>query len=94
MLFMVIETFRAGNPLPAYRHLRDQGRGLPAGLEYIDSWVTADLRRGFQLMRTDDAALLQHWVLHWQDAGIDFEIIPVVPSMDTRELAAPFIDKP
>jgi hypothetical protein len=93
MLFMVIETFRNGNALPAYRHLRDKGRGLPDGLEYVDSWVTADMRKCFQLMRTKDAALLQQWVLHWQDAGIDFEIIPVVPSMDTREVAAPFIDR-
>ena len=93
MLFMVIETFREGNPLPAYRHLRDHGRGLPEGLAYVDSWITADLRTCFQLMRTSDAALLQQWVLHWQDAGIDFEIVPVVHSADTREVAAPLLDK-
>ncbi|MCC7283738.1 MAG: DUF3303 family protein [Acetobacteraceae bacterium] len=93
MLFMVMETFRDGNPLPAYRHLRDQGRGLPDGLEYVDSWITADLRTCFQLMRTKDASLLQQWVLHWQDAGIEFQIVPVVHSSDTREVAAPFLDR-
>jgi hypothetical protein len=93
MLFMVIETFPAGNPLPAYRHLRDKGRGLPDGLEYIDSWITADFRRCYQLMRTTDASLLQQWVLHWQDAGMAFEIVPVVHSSDTRETVAPFLDR-
>ena len=44
-------------------------------------------------MRTKDAALLQQWVLHWQDAGIDFQIVPVVHSADTREVAAPLLDK-
>ncbi len=70
MLFMVIETFPAGAVLPIYRHLNTQGRGLPDGVEYIDSWITADFRRCFQLMRTDNVALLQRWVLHWEGLGV------------------------
>jgi hypothetical protein len=39
MLFMVIERFRDDDMLPVYRKIRDAGRLLPDGLEYVDSWV-------------------------------------------------------
>lgn len=93
MLFMVIESFPPGGALPAYRHLRDKGRGLPDGVEYVDSWISADMRRCFQLMRTRDVALLQSWVMHWEGTGVAMEIVPVAHSSDTREAAAPFLDK-
>lgn len=93
MLFMVIETFPPGGVVPVYRRLRDQGRGLPPGVDYVDSWITADLRRCFQLMRTQDVAALQAWVLHWEGLGVAMEILPVVHSSDTREAVAPFLDR-
>lgn len=86
MLFMVIETFKDGDMVPIYAHLRDKGRGLPEGLEYVDSWISADMRRCFQLMRTDDPLKLQEWVLHWRGLGAEFEFVPVVPAKDTRAL--------
>jgi len=92
MLFMVIEHFKDRDALPIYRRARDQGRGLPAGLEYVDSWIEPNFDRCFQLMRCDDARLLQQWVLHWRDLAT-FEIVPVVPSKETREVVAPFLDK-
>lgn len=36
MLFMVIERFRDNDMLPIYQRLRDQGRSIPEGLEYIE----------------------------------------------------------
>jgi hypothetical protein len=36
MLFMVIERFADNDMVPVYQRLRDQGRGLPEGLEYLD----------------------------------------------------------
>ena len=39
MLFMVIERFRDGDPLPVCRRLRESVRMLPEGLKYVDSWV-------------------------------------------------------
>ena len=51
MLFMVIERFRDHDMVPIYRHLRDKGRKLPDGLEYIDSWIEPNFSRCFQLMR-------------------------------------------
>ena len=93
MLFMVVESFENGDPLPAYRRLREAGRSLPDGLTYVDSWVEAGFGRCFQLMECADARLLQQWVLSWRGAGVRFEIIPVVPSVETRQVVAPFLDK-
>jgi hypothetical protein len=86
MLFMVIETFPEGDMVPVYAHMREKGRGLPEGVEYVDSWISADMRRCFQLMRTDDPLKLQEWVLHWRGLGVGFEFVPVVPAKDTRAL--------
>ena len=93
MLFMIIERFRDDDMLPIYKRVRDAGRGLPEGLQYIDSWIEPNFSRCFQLMQCDDARLLQQWVLHWRGSGATFEIVPVVPSKDTREVVAPFLDK-
>ncbi len=93
MLFMVIERFRDNDMLPAYRRVRDEGRGLPDGLKYVDSWVEPNFSRCFQLMECDDLRLLQTWVLHWRGTGTTFEIVPVVASKETREVVAPHLDK-
>src|SRR5580704_15370399 len=81
MLFMVIETF-GHNPKAVYRRFREKGRQMPDGLEFVDSWVTADFSRCFQRMRCDDATLLQRWVAEWCDLG-GFEIVPVVSGRET-----------
>lgn len=88
MLFMVIECFKERNPTPIYARLREQGRALPDGLRYVDSWVEANFARCFQLVECDDAALLQRWVLQWRDL-VEFEIVPVSPSQAVRELFPP-----
>ncbi len=91
MLFMVIERFRDNDMIPVYRRVRDAGRMLPEGLLYIDSWIEPSFARCFQLMECSDLRLLQEWVLQWRGCGVEFEIVPVVPSKDTREVVAPHI---
>jgi hypothetical protein len=91
MLFMVIERFRDDDMIPVYEHLRDKGRQLPDGLEYIDSWVEPNFSRCFQLMECSDARLLQEWVLQWRGLGVTFEFFPVVTSAQTREVVAPHL---
>ena len=91
MLFMVIERFRDDDMLPVYERVRAAGRALPDGLRYIDSWVEPSFARCFQLMECDDLRLLQEWVLQWRGLGVTFEILPVVPSAQTREVVAPFL---
>lgn len=88
MLFMIIENFRKGDPVPVYRRFRDRGRLAPAGLTYVSSWVTEDLRRCYQVMECDDRALLDDWVSHWADI-VDFEVIPVMTSAEAAAAVAP-----
>jgi hypothetical protein len=92
MLFMVIERFKDDDMLPVYRRLRDQGRLLPEGLRYLDSWVEPSFTRCFQLMECDDARLFQEWILRVRGLGVSFEIVPVVTSKETREVVAPHLD--
>jgi len=91
MLFMVVERFHDRDAKAVYRRLRDQGRMLPEGLEYIDSWIEPNFSRCFQLMECDDLRLIQEWVLQWRGAGVTFEIVPVVSSAQTREVVAPHL---
>jgi hypothetical protein len=90
MLFMVIERFRNRDAKPIYRRLREKGRGMPDGLKYVGSWIEANFDRCFQLMECDDARLLQQWVAQWSDL-MEFEIVPVVPSAETRETIEPLL---
>jgi hypothetical protein len=92
MLFMVIERFRDNDMLPVYRRLRERGRSLPDGLEYVDSWIEANFSRSFQLMRCDDARLLQAWALEWRGLGMTLDIVPVVTSKETQAVVAPFLE--
>jgi hypothetical protein len=88
MLFMVIERFKDRDPAPIYARLREQGRWLPEGLHYVDSWVEANFDRCFQVMECDDSVPLQQWVLQWRDLA-EFEIVPVSSSKEVRELFLP-----
>jgi len=88
MLYMVIEKFRDGDPVPVYRRFRDRGRMMPGGIEYRGSWVTEDLSRCFQIMECEDRRLLDEWMKNWSDIT-DFEVIPVVTSAEAAAAVAP-----
>jgi hypothetical protein len=84
MRYMVIETFKQG-PGPVYARAAQQGRMLPPGLTYLDSWIDErGLDRCFQLMETGDRGLLDEWIASWSDLA-EFEIVPVI---GTGEVAA------
>ena len=86
MLYMVVERFKHG-PGPVYERAAEHGRLLPPGLDYVDSWVDERLDRCFQLMRTDDAKLLDEWTKRWEDL-VEFEIVPVIASTQAAEQIA------
>ena len=88
MLYMVIESFRGGDPVPVYRRFRERGRLMPDGIEYRGSWVADDLRRCFQIMECDDRRLLDEWIANWNDIT-EFEVIPVVTSAEAAALVSP-----
>jgi Domain of unknown function (DUF3303) len=73
--------------------VRDEGIVFPEGLKYIGSWIEPNFDRCFQLMECDDLRLLQQWILDCRGSGMTFEIVPVVPSKETREVVAPYLDR-
>lgn len=76
--FMVIETFREGCLDKVYERFHRQGRMLPLGLNYLDSWLEKGGNRCFQLMETDHPGLFSEWIRQWEDLG-HFEIIEIGP---------------
>ena len=83
-MYMVIENFKNGDAVPVYRRFRDRGRMAPAGLSYLSSWVNDKLDRCYQLMETEDRALLDQWMANWSDL-VDFEVQPVITSNQASE---------
>jgi hypothetical protein len=81
MLYMIVEHFRNGDAAPVYARFRSRGRLAPDGLRYVNSWVTDDLTRCYQVMETDDRALLDAWLDAWSDL-VEFEVHPVITSAE------------
>ena len=88
MLYLIIERFKGGDPVPVYRRFRDRGRMAPEGLRYLSSWVTTDFHSCYQVMECDEATLLERWIAQWNDL-VDFEVIPVVTSDAARKEIEP-----
>jgi hypothetical protein len=76
MKYMVIETFAPGCKERVYARFRQQGRMLPDGLHYLESWVEEEGDRCFQLMETDSPKLFREWTEPWKDL-VSFEVIPL-----------------
>jgi len=83
MLYMVIERFKDAPAI--YQRLREKGRMMPEGLEYVSSWIDKDLKRCWQVMSTEDESLFQRWIDNWKDLA-DFEIVAVRPSTEVRQM--------
>lgn len=81
MLYMIVEHFRDGDPKPVYDRFRARGRLAPVGVTYINSWVTDDLKRCYQVMECSDRALLDEWLAAWRDI-VDFDVHPVITSAE------------
>ncbi len=88
MLYLIIERFRGGDPVPVYRRFRDRGRMAPAGLSYVASWVSEDLTSCYQVMECDRRELLDQWMGDWNDL-VDFEVIPVKTSAEVVAILGP-----
>jgi hypothetical protein len=86
-LYMIVESYRDADPVPIYRRFRERGRLTPEGLRYVDSWVSTDQKRCFQLMECEDPQLLEQWMANWQDL-VQFEVIPVITSAQAVEAIA------
>lgn len=77
--YMVIEMFKPGCKDTVYARFEKEGRMLPDGLKYIDSWLAENGKRCFQLMETEEPELFNLWIEKWSDL-VRFEIIPLLDS--------------
>ena len=87
-LFMIVEHFRNGEAAPVYQRFRERGRLAPDGLSYVASWVDDAMSTCFQVMETENRALLEEWMSHWSDL-VDFEVHPVMTSQEAARRMAP-----
>lgn len=83
-VYMIIEKFRNGDNISVYRRFQDKGRLAPEGLNYISSWVDESISRCFQIMETEDPALIDQWMNSWKDI-VEFEVFPVITSEEAAE---------
>ena len=88
MLYLIVEHFKQGDPVPVYRRFRDRGRLAPDGLQYISSWVDERFQRCFQIMETADRSLIDQWITNWSDI-VEFEVFPVMSSEEAAKRIAP-----
>jgi hypothetical protein len=84
---MVIETFKRGAG-PVYDRAAEEGRMLPDGLAYVDSWVDEGLGRCWQLMETENPRLFDEWIARWSDLA-EFEVVAVLTSAEAAAAAGP-----
>ena len=89
-LYMVLEHFRNGDAAPVYRRFRERGRLAPEGVNYVSSWVTADLSTCYQVMESADRALLEEWMSRWSDL-VEFEVHAVITSQEAAQRMAPTV---
>jgi len=81
MHYMVIERFKEGAAPEIYHRFRARGRMMPAGLEYVSSWIDHDFTICYQVMQTEDVSLFSQWTAAWSDL-MDFQIVPVRTSAE------------
>lgn len=84
MIFMVIENFKKSSAIAVYDRYEKNGRMMPEGLSYINSWVDKKFEKCYQVVECDDEIVLHEWIANWQDL-VDFEIIPVITSNEAYE---------
>lgn len=81
MLVMVVETFRDGYLERVGERFREHGRMLPEDVCYLESWMSDDGTRCYQLMETPTLEALAPWIAAWDDL-VEFEVTPVLKSTE------------
>ena len=87
MLYMIVEHFKNLDAAPVYQRFAERGRMAPEGLQYVSSWVDANLARCFQLMETEHREQIDEWIANWNDL-VDFEVYQVITSQEAAERVA------
>ena len=74
--YIVVERFKDGSIEAIYDRMASNGRMLPEGLYYLNSWVNREKHVCFQLMETETPELFDDWFSFWSEL-VDFELFPV-----------------
>ncbi len=74
--YIVVERFKDGSIETIYDRMASNGRMLPEGLYYLNSWVNRESHVCFQLMETDSPELFEDWFGFWSEL-VDFELFPI-----------------
>ena len=83
MTYLIIERFEGKNPRPVYERFDQLGRLMPDGVSYITSWINDDVSECYQIIESDDRALIDKWISNWSDI-VEFEVKPVITSQEAR----------
>ena len=74
--YMVVEKYKNGCFDKIYERYNKNGRMLPDGLAYLNSWVNRENNLCFQLMESNQVNLFYVWFENWKDL-VDFELYPI-----------------
>ena len=74
--YMVIERFQAGCRDTAHERFQRQGRLLPHGLYYLNSWPNKDWLICDLLMEMQSPVLFDLWFERWNDF-VEFDLVPI-----------------
>ena len=74
--YMVIERFKDACWKAAYERFNVEGRLLPKGLSYLNSWANRDRSVCYQLMETASPELFDQCFFRWSDL-VEFDLIPI-----------------
>ncbi len=84
MRYMIIEHFHKNRVKELYAKFDKEGRLLPEGVEYIDSWIDEKVETCYQLMESESTELLQEWCRRWERYA-KFQIVPIISSEEARK---------
>jgi hypothetical protein len=83
--YMIIENYRPGKIEEIYKRFSEQGRMIPEGVEFINSWIEENLQKCYQVMKSESPEKLEEWIDNWKDL-VDFEVIPVISSDEAKKV--------
>ncbi|MEM9051753.1 MAG: DUF3303 family protein [Bacteroidota bacterium] len=83
--YMIIEHYKPGKAKEIYARFRENVRMLPAGVQFIDSWVEENLQKCYQVMKSESIEGINLWVDQWKDL-VEFEVIPVLNTSEANDL--------
>ena len=67
MLFIVTYSIRSDNRNAAMERFVNTGGKAPHGIKMLGRWHAVAKLSGFAIIETDDAELMQQWVMEWSD---------------------------